>query len=133
MRVIYTSLTMVCFTILSTITYAGEDVKFPVEQICKATIAQIMGRNPLIINTKKTAGGVVHLSYIRENDGTRWANRCKVEGNKIIWASETGRWRTHELDPKLTYHVSESVLHIVEVYGDGSSTKGKFTMKELSN
>ena len=123
---------MMCFASISSIILADERADFSAQKICKAAIGQIMGKNPKIINTYLAGNSIVQLSYIRENDGTKWSYRCKVEGNKIIWASETGRWRDHPLDPKLTYSISGRILHIEEDYGDGSSTKQKFNLNQLN-
>ena len=90
-------------------------------EICRAAIAAIMGHEPRIIKVDKSADGVDYLSYIRD-DGTLWSYRCKISGNEIIWASDTGRWRTDSLDEKIVYKISEdhNVVTITQTFSDSS-------------
>jgi len=81
------------------------------EDICKASIATIMGRDLSIMKTDSIQGDVVYLSYIRSNDGTRWSYKCKLDGNKIIWGNADGRWRTEEL---ITFTVSGDTVTITD-------------------
>lgn len=95
---------------------AHRDEMLTTEAICKAGIAVVMGRDPRTM-TAFTSAGEVHISYIRPSDGTRWRTKCKLDGSKIIWASDmptdTGRWRTDPEDGLLLYEIS----------GEGSRTK----------
>jgi hypothetical protein len=104
---------------------------FSQEQICKAAIGTIMRRDPSTIKISKTEAGVTYLSYVRENDGTNWAYRCKLENEKIIWATDTGRWRTHPEDSVITYSETAQEIKIVEFYGDGSSISNIYTELQL--
>jgi hypothetical protein len=85
----------------------------------------------------RTVEGVVFLSYVRANDGTKWTYRCKVEGDRIMWASDPGRWRNSPLDEKLFYKVVKDKegdrLEVEERYSDGSSTRKAFAVRELGN
>tara|TARA_R110002072_G_scaffold197707_1_gene355368 strand:- start:432 stop:785 length:354 start_codon:yes stop_codon:yes gene_type:complete len=72
-------------------------------QICKAGLSVVMGRAPNIMTTEKVNNGIVYLSYRRPSDNTKWSYRCRVEGNRIIWASAQGRWRTHSSDSVVTF------------------------------
>lgn len=116
---------------------AGEIGSFSKEQVCKAAVATMMGRDPKIVKVKKTKDGIVYLSYRRPDDGKLWAYRCKFEGDQVIWASDNadslGRWRTHPADEKINYRTSQggTVLRIEERYGDSSSTSKEFSLKQL--
>lgn len=88
------------------------------EDICKASIATIMGRDVSIINIDVIKDDSVYLSYVRSNDGTQWSYKCKVDGNKVIWGNADGRWRTDEL---VTYTVSSNIVTITD--GTTSTTK----------
>jgi hypothetical protein len=104
---------------------------FSVAQICKAGIGLVMGRDPLTMDARELTG-LVTLSYVRSDDGTRWSYRCRLDGDRIIWASDTGRWRTHPLDGVLQYTVSEhGSLLITESYSDGSSRSRTFSTSGL--
>lgn len=132
--VIFIIISALYFIYIPSTPIADEKGEFSVEIICKAAIAKIMGRDPKIIKTTafKSNKNIIYLSYIRKNDGSKWSYRCKIIENKIIWATDGGRWRDHPEDSKLTFRVSGTILYIEEDYGDGSSAKKKFKLKELT-
>lgn len=92
-------------------------------EVCRAGVSTIMGK-PLSIVSVRWASDHYRLSYIRRVDNTRWNLRCEVRRGKVIWASETGPWRTRPGDAPVYWRVNESgnVLTIREVYDDGSVT-----------
>lgn len=104
---------------------------FSEEQICKAGIASIMGRSPAIMKTTKKDHGVVHFYYIRKNDGTKWSYRCKLNGAKIIWASDTGRWRNDPRDEAISYRINDESLEIIQSFSDGTTLNEKFKRSQL--
>lgn len=104
---------------------------FTDQQICIATVAKSMGRNPSIIKVDSIQGDVTYLSYNRQDDGKHWAYRCKLEGNKAIWASDTGRWRTDQYDSKITFSVSGDKVNISEKYSDGSGGVETYSINQL--
>ena len=99
--------------------------------ICKAGVATVMGRDPSIMRIDTEVGGVLYLSYVRADDGSLWSNKCKVDGNLIIWASNTGRWRNHPADPRLSYRIQAEIIYVEEKYSDGSATKKSFKLDQL--
>ena len=104
---------------------------FSVSQICKAGIGLLMGRDPLTMDAREHER-LVTLSYVRSDDGTRWSYRCRLGGDRVIWASDTGRWRTHPLDGVLQYTVGEDgTLRVTESFSDGSSRSKAFSASEL--
>jgi len=107
--------------------------EFSDQQICKAVVAKVNGKNPSIIKVNKVSGNVTHLSYIRQNDGTNWALRCKLEGSTAIWATDSGRWRTGQYDSKITFSVNNQSLSISENYSDGSGDDKTYNLKQLSS
>lgn len=106
---------------------------FSDQQICIATIAATMGRNPSIIKIDSTQGNVTYLSYVRGDDNSHWKYRCKLEGNTAIWASDTGRWRTDQHDSKITFSVNGNELNISEKYSDGSGDTKKFDIEQFGS
>lgn len=101
------------------------------EHICKAGIAKIMGRDPKVMKVLRNEGGVVHLQYVRTNDGSLWSYRCRVDGARIMWASATGRWRDDPLDEKLTYAIAADTVMVNETFADGSSSQRVFKASQL--
>ena len=107
---------------------------FSEAQICKAGISLAMGKDPSIIKAK-VVGGTVKVSYIRSDDGSVWNYKCKVEGTRVLWGADPGRWRNHPADEPIFYSVSgegESArLTVAEKYQDGSSNKKTFAAADL--
>ena len=113
--------------------YADEKGAFNENQICKAGIAKIMGRNPAIIKIDQIKGHTIFLSYIRQDDRTKWKYKCKIEGSLIIWGADNGRWRTHSLDSKVSFKVSESSITITDTFSDGSSSQESYALGQVGN
>ncbi|MPR09217.1 hypothetical protein [Microvirga tunisiensis] len=90
-----------------------------------------MGRDPQIMMVRPD-GDVTHVSYNRPSDGSVWSYRCRLEGNRIIWASAEGRWRTHPDDGVLTYELEGSTkIRIVEAHSDGSKSQDTYNRNDL--
>lgn len=102
------------------------------EAVCKAAIAAIMGRDPATIKATRGVDGVVETSYVRPGDGTRWSQRCRLEGDKVVWASDTGRWRDSPADEVITFSVGpDRSVTIKQTYQDGSASEETFPAKKL--
>ncbi|HWY48449.1 MAG TPA: hypothetical protein VNX70_13770 [Bryobacteraceae bacterium] len=101
---------------------------FEVEAICRTAIASIMGRDPKMMQITLAAGDVVFMTYVRPIDTFVWTYRCRIEGNRVVWAAESGRWRDDPKDEKVFFEVvgGGKQLRIIEDHGDGSSTKQLF-------
>jgi hypothetical protein len=107
---------------------ASAAAAFEVEAICRTAIASIMGRDPKLMQVTRTAGDVLFLTYVRAMDNFVWSYRCRVEGNRVVWASEPGRWRDDPKDDEVFFEIVDAgkQLRIIENHGDGSSTKQLF-------
>jgi hypothetical protein len=103
------------------------------EAICRTAIASIMGRDPKIVQVTRTTDDVLFLSYLRPIDNFVWAYRCKIQGNRVIWASEPGRWREDPKDDKVFFEIvgDGKQLRIIEDHGDGSTTKELFERDQI--
>jgi hypothetical protein len=106
---------------------------FEPEAICRTAIASIMDRDPKIVRVIRVAGDVLFLSYVRPIDNFVWHYRCKIEGNRVVWASEPGRWRESPKDDKIFFEVvgDGKQLRIIEDHGDGSATKELFERDQI--
>lgn len=104
---------------------------FTPRQICKAGIAVVMGRVPATMKVDRVRENVVFLSYNRPDDGKRWTYKCKIEGERIIWGADDGRWRTHPEDSVISFAIDGSSLVVAERFSDGSSNEETFTRKQL--
>jgi hypothetical protein len=101
---------------------------FEVEAICRTAIDSIMGRDPKIMQVTRTAGDVLFLTYVRAMDNFVWTYRCRIDGNRVVWASEPGRWRDDPKDDEIFFQVvgAGKQLRIIENHGDGSITNQLF-------
>jgi hypothetical protein len=101
---------------------------FEVEAICRTAIASIMGRDPKFMQVTRTAGDVLFLTYVRPMDNFVWTYRCRIEGNRVVWAAEPGRWRDDPKDDEIFFEDVDAgkQLRIIQNHGDGSSTKQLF-------
>ncbi len=106
-----------------------------VGQVCKASSAAMFGRDLKIMKLDKVESGIAYVHYIRQNDGTRWAIKCKLIGNQVMWASgnpdSTGRWRDDPADSTVRYAVEGEKIIITEAYSDGSSSSNAYPLKQL--
>jgi hypothetical protein len=101
---------------------------FEIEAICRTAIASIAGRDPKIMQITRTVGDVLLLTYARPIDNFVWTYRCRIEGNRVVWATEPGRWREDPKDDKVFFEIVEDgkKLRIIEDHRDGSSTQWIF-------
>src|SRR6202140_3291048 len=101
---------------------------FEVEAICRTAIASIMGRDPKFMQVTRTAGDVLFLTYVRPMDNFVWTYRCRIEGNRVVWASEPGRWRVGPKDDEIFFEVVNDgkQLRIIAIHGDGSRAQQLF-------
>ena len=114
--------------LFASVSVASAAPAFEVEAICRTAIASIMGRDPKVMQVTRTAGNVLFLTYARPMDNFIWTYRCRIEGNRVVWASEPGRWREGPKDDKVFFEDVDAgkQLRIIENHGDGSSTKQLF-------
>jgi len=112
----------------ASVSLASDAPSFEVEAICRTAIASIMGRDPKLMQVTLTAGDVLFLTYDRPADNFVWTYRCRIEGNRVIWASEPGRWRDDPKDDAVFFEVvgAGKQLRIIDNHRDGSSTKQLF-------
>lgn len=103
-------------------------------RVCRATLAAEMGRPVETISVVKTTDEYVRVSYIREDDGVRWSNECKFNGNRVIWrtfdasgpGSGVGPWRERPDDPLLYFSISGNVVTVKIRWTDGSQLEKSF-------
>lgn len=106
-----------------------------VGQACKAASAAMFGRDLKIMQLDKVESGVAYVHYIRQDDGTRWAIKCKLISDQVMWASNnpdsTGRWRDDPADSTVKYAINGKKIIITELYSDGSSTTNSYPLNQL--
>jgi hypothetical protein len=111
----------------------GAPPSFAPEAICRTAIASITGRDPKTVLVTRIDGDVLFLSYVRSIDNFIWDYRCKIEGDRVVWASEPGRWREDPKDDKVFFEIvgGGSQLRIIGSHSDGSATKEVFDRNKV--
>jgi hypothetical protein len=84
------------------------------EDVCRAVIGTIMGRDPAIMRIDRTASEAILLSYTRPDDGTRWSYKCRLQDGRALWGNADGRWRTDPADGTITYRVSRGTVTVTD-------------------
>lgn len=107
---------------------ASAEPPFEASGICRTAIGSIAGRDPKSFQITRAADGVLFLTYVRPVDNFVWTYRCRIEGDRVVWASEPGRWREDPEDDKIFFEIvgAGAQLRIIENHADGSSTKVLF-------
>src|ERR1700738_3385522 len=118
----------ITFTMFASMSRASGAPAFEVEAICRTAIASIIGRDPKMMQVTLTTGDVLFLTYVRPIDNFVWNYRCRIEGHRVLWASEPGRWRDDRKDEKVFFEVIDDgkQLRIIEDHADGSRTNQLF-------
>ena len=103
----------------------------PIE-ICRAGIASIMGRDPSIMKVRPEAD-FLWVTYTRPSDKMDWSYRCRVSGNRIEWADETGNWRTKPDSNLVTFEIVNGgkAIKVTEDFRDGSKVDKTFDRSKL--
>jgi hypothetical protein len=101
---------------------------FEVEAICRTAIAAVMDRDPKAMRVTQNSDSVLILTYDRPIDNFIWTYRCRVDGNRVVWASEPGRWRDGPKDDKILFEAIDGgrQLRIIAVRRDGSRAQQLF-------
>ncbi|MBD3791840.1 MAG: hypothetical protein IE918_06780 [Campylobacterales bacterium] len=118
--------------ILSPALYGASDDATPQIKICKAALSSIMGIDHRTIQAEKRETGVVSLHYRIEGEKERYAYKCRVEGNRVIWGSAGGRWRTDKSDAVITFTIGGAHITIEERFNDEPLTRASRTTLPLS-
>ena len=111
----------------------GASSAFAPEAICRTAIGSVTGRDPKMVVVTRIDGEILHLSYVRPIDYFVWDYRCRIEGNRVIWASEPGRWREGPDDDKVFFEViaDGNQIRIIDNHSDGSTRKEEFDRSKV--
>lgn len=111
------------------VTRAGDFSESDAGKVCRAVVAVLNGRDVEIIRVYKFEKGMPYVSYKRPDDGKVWKNRCKFDGNRVIWSGVDipgygpgpGRWRDGPYDEKIVFEIREGGVLLIMTYDDGSA------------
>lgn len=104
-------------------------------KVCKAAVASVFGRDHKTMKLDKIVGDVAFIHYVRPGDHSHWSVKCKLDGDRVIWASnntdDSKRWRTDPLDDVIKYSIEDTMLTITQEYTDGSSSNDEYKLSGL--
>jgi hypothetical protein len=106
---------------------------FDARAICRTAIAAITGRDLKLFQAADSTDGVVALTYARPFDNFVWAYHCRLEGNRVIWADEPGRWRQEAKDDKIFFEIigAGAQLRIIKNPVNGPATQELFDREKI--
>jgi hypothetical protein len=106
---------------------------FEPEAICRAAIASIKDRDPKLIKVSLIRGDVFFLTYTRPIDSFVWTYRCRIEGSRVVWADEPGRWRNDPKDDKISFEAIDAGAHlqIIVTRRNGQTNKQLFDREKV--
>ena len=120
---------LLAFTILLVSAHAtAAGPAFEARAICRTAIAFIMERDPKLVQATDTPDGVVILTYARPFDNFVFTYRCQIEGDRVVWADEPGRWRDGPRDAKVSFEIvgAAEQLRIIVSRTNGTTAKQLF-------
>lgn len=79
---------------------------FETKAVCRTAIAVLMDRDPKLLQATDAPDGGVVVTYARPFDNFVFAYRCRIEGDRVVWADEPGRWRDRAKDAKVSFEVA---------------------------
>jgi hypothetical protein len=85
---------------------ASANPAFETKAVCRTAIAVLMDRDPKLLQATDAPDGVVVLTYARPFDNFVFTYRCRLEGDRVVWADEPGRWRDNAKDAKVSFEVA---------------------------
>ena len=106
---------------------ASAETPFEAKAICRAALASITARDLKLFQAANAPDGTIALTYARPFDNFVWAYHCRLEGNRVIWADEPGRWRQDAKDDKISFEiVGGAQLRITKTPVNGPATQELF-------
>ena len=112
--------------LLASLPAASAEHAFDARAICRAAMATVTGRDLKLFQAADAPDGTIALTYARAFDNFVWAYHCRVEGDRVIWADEPGRWREEAKDDKISYQVVGTQLRITKTPVKGAATEETF-------
>ena len=100
--------------------------------ICRAGISALYYKPLEIVKTINRKEETVYISHVRPSDSKTWHYKCKITGNRILWGTKDGRWRTHQLDEAVYYTYDSKTKKVtIEVKYPNSSDKTDYQLTDV--
>ena len=119
--------------LLASLSAASAEPAFEAKAICRAALASITGRDLKLFQAADAPDGTIALTYARPFDNFVWAYHCRLEGNRVIWADEPGRWRQEAKDDRIFFEVvgAGAQLRIIRNPVNGPATQELFDRERI--
>ncbi len=117
--------------LLASLPMAVAEQAFEPRAICRAAMAVITGRDLKLFQAVDAPDGTIALTYARAFDNFVWAYHCRLEGERVIWADEPGRWREDVKDDRISFEVLGTQLRITRTPVNGAATHEEFGRDKL--
>jgi hypothetical protein len=117
----------------TTASFVAAAPMFEPEAICRAAIASVKGRDPKLMKVALIRDDVFFLTYSRPIDSFVWTYRCRIEGSRVFWADEPGRWRNEPKDDKISFEIIDAgaYLQIIATRRNGVTKKQLFDREKV--
>ena len=119
--------------LLASLSAVSAEPAYEAKAICRAALAMITARDLKLFQAADAPDGTIALTYARPFDNFVWAYHCRLEGNRVIWADEPGRWRQDAKDDKISFEVigSGAQLRITKTPVNGAATQELFDREKF--
>ena len=108
--------------------------QFSEPQICLAALI-----DQLAWSENPTGGQSYIGDFVKEENQTyiftsqQGDYRCKINGDRVVWSSNTGRWRDSEFDDYITFRTNQDRVIINTRYSDKSTNMREYEKELLSS
>jgi hypothetical protein len=119
--------------LLASLSAASAEPAYEAKAICRAAMAAITGRDLKLFQAADAPDGTIALTYARPFDNFVWAYHCRLEGNRVIWADEPGRWRQEAKDDKIFFEIvgAGAQLRIIKTPVSGPTIEELFDRDKI--
>lgn len=101
------------------------------QQICKAGIATTMQRDPAMLLVDRVENDIVFLVAVEGGVKSKWGYKCRLDGNRIIFGGENGRWMTDRKDAVLTFETDTDSVTVTETFPSQATRTASYTFARI--
>ncbi|TCN81244.1 hypothetical protein [Shewanella fodinae] len=110
---------------------SNDNGPFTDAEICRASVATALNKDPSIFSVDDVNGKLVYVSYHEQDSWKHDIYRCKIEGAQAIWATVKGPWKTRHTDDQLTFVINDDKLTVVDTDAAGKQSKKRYKFAQL--
>ena len=85
--------------------------------ICSEGMSYVMNTPTSIMDVSNKSQSYFTVSYNRPSDGKYFIHKCKVVGNRLVWANSlTSRWMDSDQDSVITFNIVNGYVEFQEKF-----------------